>query len=103
MTSDMGGLYRIADALKALTNPEYLEFQAERLQFERATAGERIELDRRALAIQFAQKTVEFDFRTDKDPNPPPEHERVLKTAEVYHDFLVRGSSGVQDELRDQS
>ncbi len=101
MTSDMGGLYRIAEALKTLglqANPQYLAFQTEQLQVERDRAAERLELDRRALAIQYAKDTVKIDFRTDKEPNPPPEYERVLETARAYYTFLLHGPSGVQDE-----
>ena len=97
MTSDMGGLYRIADALAAsnyLESPEFMALQ----KVDRDIAKDRLELDRRALAIQYAKDTVRLDFRTDKDPNPPPEHERVLETARAYYAFLTDGPSGVQDE-----
>jgi hypothetical protein len=93
----MGGLYRIADALKALNgleNPEYMALQALDAQLHR----ERLELDRRALAIQYAKDAARIDFRTDKDPNPPPEHERVLEAARAYYAFLSDGPS-VQDEV----
>ena len=96
MTSDMGGIYRIADALKADTlqaNPEIVELQ----KLDRAISKERLELDRRALAIQYAKDTARLDFRTDKDPNPPPQHERVLEAAEAYYGFLLHGPSGAQD------
>jgi hypothetical protein len=84
----MSGLYRIAEALNAsnyLKNPEFMALQA----LDRDIAEKRLELDRRALAIQYAKDTVKIDFRTDKDPNPPPEHERVLEAARAYHDFLT--------------
>lgn len=88
MTNDMGGFYRIADALSAanfLKSPEFMALQ----KADRETAKERLELDRRALAIQYAKDTVKIDFRTDKDPNSPPEHERVLETARAYYAFLT--------------
>ena len=94
MSSDMGGLYRIAEALNASNYLESREFMA--LQaLDRGTAKERLELDRRALAIQYAKDAARIDFRTDKDPNPPPEHERVLEAAHAYYAFLANGP---QDE-----
>lgn len=101
MTSDMGGLYRIAEALKAsnfLANPEYMALQALDVEIRQ----ERLELDRRALAIQYAKDTIKIDFRTNTDPDRPAEHERVLETARAYYAFLADGPS-VQDEVRGQS
>lgn len=101
MTSDMGGFYRIAEALSDsnfLENPEYMALQAR----DRELTKERIELDRRALAIQYAKDAARLDLRTDKDPNPPPQHEQVLVAARAYYAFLADGPS-VQDEPRGQS
>lgn len=95
--TDMGGFYRIADALRAsnfLENPEYMAIQALDVEIRK----ERLELDRRALAIQYAKDTVKFDLRTDKNPNPPPEHEGVLEAARAYYAFLTDGPS-VQDAV----
>lgn len=96
MSSDLGGLYRIAEALKAsnfLASAEYMALQ----KSDRELAKQRLELDRRALAIQYAKDAVKFDFRTDKDPNPTPQHELVLEAAEAYYGFLMNGPAGVQD------
>lgn len=90
MTSDMGGLYRIAEALKAsnyLASPEFMALQ----ELDRDIAKERLELDRRALALQYAKDLRRIDFRTDKDPDPPAEQELVLDAARAYYAFLADG------------
>lgn len=94
MTSDMGGLYKIAEALRS--NPEQLERDDKQLEL----TAQRLELDRRALAIQYAKDTVSLDFRTDKDPNPPPEYQRVLETARAYYAFLIDGPSTDREQDR---
>lgn len=48
---------------------------------------ERIELDRRALALREAADSVKFDFKREEEDSRPV-YERVTEAAMYYYDFL---------------
>jgi hypothetical protein len=85
MTSDMGGLYRIA---AAIDGPERMKLDREVWRERADLERQRLDLDRRALALREACETVRFDFTRSEDA--PPVHERALAVARIYYDYLAQ-------------
>ncbi len=79
--SDMGGLYRIAEAISL------------GMKLGREIERDQMELDRRAIALHEAIKTV-FDSTRSEDGTSL--HEKALAVARIYYRYLTEPQDKAQ-------